>query len=159
MGFGPIIGGGGASQGGGGGGLAIVTLTGSVTDVSNDGIGDNFVNLDLALPEGISRCAILGCSITRTDGDSALLSLLAFPNNDRSGTPIYLMGGEFAGVDITGDDTPVYGPRADAFGSTSWNMPVYINLAGAEFIRARVVNNDSESIADVDVTVEILPLG
>lgn len=146
-------------SGGGGAGLAIVTLEGSVADVTNDGIGDNYIDLDLALPSGISRCAVLGCSLTRTDGDSALLGLLAFVDDARATTPLYLMGGEFAGVDITADDVPVYGPRADAFGSISRNMPNYVNTSGSEFMRCRVVNTDFESIADVDVTIEILPLG
>lgn len=156
MAFGPVIGGGGS---GGGGGLEIVTLSALVPDVINDGMGENSVDVDLALPSGVSRCAIIGCSITRTDGDSLALGLWAYPANDRSGNPMYLLGDEFNGVDITGDDVPVYGPRTDSFAGAVRNVLSYVNLAGAEFMRATVVNTNNATIADVAITVEILPIG
>lgn len=155
MAFGPIIGG--SSGGGGGSSSPVVTLTATVESVTNDGIGDPFVDVDVALPEGVTRCLVVGCSLTRTDGDAALLGLWAWPNDARSGSPLYLIGGEFSGGDITGNDVPVYGPRADVFGSISRNTPSYVNESGSEFIRARVTNPDNDSIADVTVTFKVIP--
>ena len=137
MAFGPILGGGSGGGGGGDAGIQPVYLTATTGSIDESTSAD----LDVALPEGITRCVVMWARLTRTAGTSIAVSAALHPDDARSGTPEeFVFGSEFTGADIGAD--PIYGPAATGAGSTDRATPSYTNIDGSEFLRLVVRNTD-----------------
>lgn len=149
MAFGPLIPGG--SSGGGGSSFAPVTLTGTTASIDES----TSVDLDIALPAGITRFYVVGARVARTAGASVGVAVRLYPTDARD-TDDYSMvfGNQFAGVDIAG--STIHGPRNTTGGNLS-RAGIAMTSDG-EFARLTVANTDFAEVGTFQLHLDLLPL-
>ena len=134
---------------GGGGGLALFTVTGTTDSIDES----NAADLTLALPGGVSRFYIVGATLERAGGASALAGVTLYPTAARSSGAALLFGDAFSGVDMPG---PVNGPYDTTGGNVARSG---IAMASeAEFAYLTVHNRDFSNAGSFTVTITCLPV-